>query len=113
MRTAPILDGHQIEQDRVGNPALVWVREVALHVRAEAEEGSELSASRIAEICSTAGLLYPGGKSETDDHKATLHVGRLMAKLFSESQEILVDSFSICRSREEELPNAASASLRL
>ena len=101
MCTAPILDGHDIEQERVGNPALVWLREVALQVQAEGEEGVEIFASRIAEICSTAGILYPGGKSEPDDEKAKRHVGRIMAKLFGESDDINIDGFSVQRIRRE------------
>ena len=98
MGTVPILNGHQDEQERIGNPNLVWLREVSLAVKGEGEDdGREIPASRIAEICSTGTILFPGGKSEPDDHKATLHVGRLMAKLFSENDEIFTDSFSIRR----------------
>jgi hypothetical protein len=102
MGTAPILDGHQAEQERIGNPNLVWLRNVAIAVRMEAELGRELSASRIAEICATGLVLYPGGKSETDDQKATLYVGRLMRQIFSEVDAITTDTFSITRITREE-----------
>jgi hypothetical protein len=100
--TAPILDGHQAEQERIGNPNLVWLRNVAIAVRMEAELGRELSASRLAEICATGLVLYPGGKSETDDQKATLYVGRLMRQIFSEDDAITADTFSITRITREE-----------
>jgi hypothetical protein len=107
MGTVPILDGHQAEQERIGNPNLVWLRDVAIHLRMEAELGRELSATRIAEICATNLISYPGGKSEPDDHKAMLLVGRLMGqKIFSDGDVINVDTFTITRiSRDEKDEN--------
>ena len=102
MGTVPILDGHQAEQDRIGNPHLVWLRSVALAVRVEAELGREIPASRIAEICAAAPIPYPGGKSEPDHDKAAIYVGRLMGKIFSESEDITVDCFSVRRLKREE-----------
>ena len=75
--------------------------------RAEAETSREISASRIAEICSTAGILYPGAtKAGIDQEKAPPLVGRIMAKLFAESDRVAIDGFSVERhSREEKDQN--------
>jgi hypothetical protein len=102
MGTAAILDGHKAEQDRIGDPGLIWLREVAVKVKALAENGSELSATRIAEICATEHVLYPGGKSLDDDEKAAQYVGRLMKKLFEEAETVYSDQFSIRRETREE-----------
>ena len=93
MGTAPLLDGHREQQERAANPALGWLRQVALAVNENGDTGRELSASAILELCELAGIDIPGSKGNPD----VTQIGRIMAKLFREVASLEVDGFTVSR----------------
>jgi len=96
----PLLDGHKEEQQRTGNPALQWLRELALGVFAQGLTGRPLTATGLVEVSDGAGLTLPGRKDS--DGKAHLRVGQVMATLFnagrevdSQTVELIVDGITV------------------
>ena len=88
LQAAPLLDGHREAQDRVSNPHLGWLREVALAVIRADRTGEWLKTSAIMEIMDMAGVEIPGvqeGNSIEDDttHKiARQQLGRRLSMCF-------------------------------
>ena len=99
---APLLDGHRTAQERASNPALNWLRSVALAVKAESQQDEELTASTIVELCQNHGLDIPGLKNLTDDDQAKMRVGTVMSNLFRNTNPIQVEEFEVTRSSRTE-----------
>lgn len=95
---APLLDGHRIAQERASNPALNWLRSVALAVKAENQMNEELTASTIVELCQNHGLDIPGLKNLTDDDQAKMRIGKVMSNIFRNTNPIQVEDFKVTRS---------------
>jgi hypothetical protein len=94
---APVMDGHPEAQDRVSNPALAWLRSVALALEADGRLGEELAASALVELCATHGIAIPGVKDSGDDDRAKRQVGMLMKRVFGDQDELAVEEFRISR----------------
>jgi hypothetical protein len=97
----PLMDGHEAAQERVSNPALSWLRSVALALESAGELGQDFSASRLCEIGEEHGIEIPGLRQEADEIAARQHIGRIMAKVFRDGDAIDVDGFCITRGERE------------
>ena len=97
-KEAPLLDGHRTAQERASNPALNWLRSVALAVKAENQCGDELNASTIVEVCQNHGLDIPGLKNLNDDDQAKMRLGTVMSNLFRNTNSVRVEEFEVTRS---------------
>lgn len=93
----PVMDGHQQAQERVSNPALVWLRSVALAVDQTGELGRELTATEIFNLCDSNGITIPGLREGGDEDKAKKVIGSIMAKLFRDSDTLDVDGYQVVR----------------
>ena len=96
-RTVPVMDGHQQAQQRVSNPAQVWLRSLALAVNETGELNRPLTATDINAICESADITIPGLRPGSDDDKAKKVIGMVMAKLFREGNVVEVDQFLVNR----------------
>ena len=96
---APLMDGHQAAQERVGNPALSWLRAVALAVEAENRLGLPLIASELVEVSELHGLEIPG--KPTGEDRAKRQVGMLAKQLFRDGDTLAVDGFTVNRTQKE------------
>ena len=96
------MDGHRTAQERASNPALNWLRSVALAVKDENQPGEELTASTIVELCQNHDLDIPGLKNLTDDDQAKMRVGRVMSNLFRNTNSVQVEEFEVTRSSRTE-----------
>jgi phage/plasmid primase-like uncharacterized protein len=92
---APLMDGHQAAQERTSNPALSFMRAVALAVAGENRLGVALIASEMVEICELHAIKIPGEPADTD--KAKRQVGCLCKQVFRESDTVNVDGFTVTR----------------
>ena len=92
---APLLDGHTEAQERAANPALTWLRAVALAVAGEGQLPATLTASEIVETCDLHGVELPGAGQAKD--APNIQAGRLLAKVFRESAMVELDGFQITR----------------
>jgi hypothetical protein len=96
MGMAPLMDGHREEQLRTANPALQWLRAIALvAIKTRADE--EWSASQIVELCEEEGIDLPG--RSTSKQEPHFIVGRVMGRLFTEADgdSITVEQITITR----------------
>ena len=92
---APLMDGHQAAQERTSNPALSFMRAVALAVVGENRLEVALIASELVEICELHAIKIPGEPADTD--KAKRQVGCLCKQVFRNSDVVNVDGFTVTR----------------
>jgi hypothetical protein len=92
---APVMEGHQAAQERVSNPALCWLRAVALAVEGENRLGLPLIASELVEVSELHGLEIPGKPTDADHTKR--QVGILAKQLFRDGDSLDVDGFTVAR----------------
>ena len=97
---APLMDGHQETQKRMANPALSWLREVALCLQQQGRLGDALIASEIVDLCQTADIRIPG-LDHCDEDKTKRHVGTLMSRVFRAGTTVELDGFLITKSEQE------------
>jgi hypothetical protein len=94
---APLLDGHREEQARTANPALQWLRDVTMAVRAQGQLGVELIASQLVGIAEDAGIIFPGNPlSREEPHQ---RAGKILSRVFRETdgQPVVVDGLTVTR----------------
>jgi hypothetical protein len=95
--TVPVMDGHQQAQERVSNPALVWLRNVVLAINETGELDRALTATDIFGLCESADIAVPGMKPGADEDKGKKVIGTIMAKLFRDHNALEVDGFEVTR----------------
>ncbi len=100
MHLPPLMDGHGEAQARVANPALVWLRAVALAVETDKRLGETFSASSIAELCEDHGIEVPGCRGDVEDERRK-RIGTLMKKSFGEHDVLELDVFTIARQESQ------------
>ncbi len=96
-QTVPLMEGHRQAQERVSNPALVWLRSVALAVNESGELNQALTATDIFGLCDSADISVPGLRPDADEDKGKKIIGTIMAKLFREDETLEVDGFAVTR----------------
>jgi hypothetical protein len=101
--TVPVMEGHRQAQERVSNPALVWLRSVVLAVHETGELDCALTATDIFGLCDNEDIAVPGLRPDADEDKGKKVIGTIMAKLFREHDTLDVDGFSVTR-EERYLP---------
>jgi len=102
------MDGHQVAQERVSNPALTWLRKVALAVDQDGTVGQPLTASAIGEVCENHGIDIPGLQDVTDEDQRKRKIGIVMGRVFKESDVQELDGFTVNRSGvEQKRPDGA------
>lgn len=92
---APLMDGHEAAQERTSNPALSWLRAVALVVAGENRLGVPLIASELVEVCDLHAVEIPG--KPADEDRAKRQVGSLCKQLFRDGDSVNVDGFTVAR----------------
>ena len=101
---APILDDHEAEQERISNPLLNWLRDVALATEKENKLSEWLRTSQVASICADHDVSIPHCKADADDDTQNKHIGRHMKRLFadSETETLQINGFTVTRQTEPE-----------
>jgi len=100
LHEAPLLEAHRQAQERVSNPAMVWLRAVALAVKDQGRLGYTLQATAIAELCEEAGIEIPGLKAEEEGARPK-RVGVLLGRVFGSNDHIRIDELQVTRTEEE------------
>jgi hypothetical protein len=95
--TVPVMEGHQQAQERVSNPALVWLRSVVLAIHETGELGAGLTATDIYGLCESCDISVPGLGPGADEDKGKKVIGTIMAKLFRDQRSLEVDGFVVVR----------------
>jgi hypothetical protein len=96
---APLMDGHEQAQERVSNPALTWLRKVALAVSDDEMLDKALLASELGQICENHDIEIPGLKDSSDEDRRNKQIGSILGRIFRDSgnEMIELDSFTIDR----------------
>jgi hypothetical protein len=94
---APAMEGHLQAQERVSNPALVWLRSVALATDQAGDLNRGLTATEIYSLCESTDIAIPGLRDGADEDKAKRVIGSVMAKLFRETNTLDVDGYHVVR----------------
>ncbi len=90
----PLLVDHRQAQERVSNPALAFVRSLAIALKAEGGLGKEYSASDLAALCCDANLEIPGVKN-SDNIARAQRIGTLMKSASKSQEKFRIDSFEV------------------
>jgi hypothetical protein len=98
----PLLDGHREEQNRLNNPALSWLREVALRVEIDNRLEEGLKPNEITEICENHNLVIPGAERMTDITQVNMQTGRVLKRIFAKQSEVSISGFKVIRTTFEE-----------
>ncbi len=96
-----LLTGHEQAQERTANPALSWLRAVALLVIKSGKAGRDLPAAELYELSADEQLAIPGMK-RADDQQGPQIVGRVLAKCFRDGNTAEVDHLTIERIERSE-----------
>jgi len=94
--SAPLMEGHLKAQERVSNPSLTFLRQVAVEVRKESKLDQVIAANVIVDLCQEAGLEIPGCKYGSAE-QASRQVGLLLRRVFSETDSVEIDDFVVSR----------------
>src|SRR5260221_5343151 len=98
----PLLDGHQCEQQRIGNSGLSWLREVATSVDKlkRLEEG--LRANDIIDVCEATDVQIPGCSEATPPDQIPMVIGKILKPIFSSAVTVEVGGYRIKRETRDE-----------
>jgi hypothetical protein len=94
----PLLDGHAEEVLRISDPALSWLRHVAIAVEKDGRLEEGLLASEIVDICQGHGIEFPNKTYTSSLDQLSMHAGRLLARLFrdlSADEPLKIDRYKI------------------
>jgi hypothetical protein len=94
---APLLEGHTEEVLRVSDPALSWLRQVAIAAEKENRLDEKLLATEIVDICQSRGIDFPNNVSMANLDQLARYAGRLLGRLFRETNEITIDRYKVTR----------------
>lgn len=102
-KEAPLMDGHKAAQERVGNPDHTFLRLLALALSKQFKMGLPLRPNELFDACEQDGLYIPGVPKEKwhEEKDANTALGKLMKRVFGESDTVEVDVYTITRSREK------------
>jgi hypothetical protein len=102
MGLKPLLRGHEAAVTRLSNPGLSWVRAVAVEVIRRKDEGKAKMASALVDISNDANLKIPGVNAATSRDDLNMLVGRVMAGVFKEGDDIDLDTYHVRRTEQQE-----------
>lgn len=99
----PLLDGHRETQQRMTNPALNWLRDVALAVIRARQDGKWLRAGDLVDLLAEGGVDVPGlpeggDPSDTNNRKAAQQaIGRKLGLCFRNGDTVTIDNLTVQR----------------
>jgi hypothetical protein len=104
LHSNPIMDGHRETQKRMTNPALNWIRDVALAVVRCGRSGEWMIAHELMEVVHADGTvevpsLSDGDSFDDDDvsKKVLQQVGKKMKRCFADADSVTIDRVIVNR----------------
>ena len=98
-RSAPLLDGHEVAQQRVSSRGHVFLRSLAFAVRSGKRLGQALSASDIATLCEESAIQIPGLEFGNSEH-AKRQIGIVLKPIFNNSDSVEIEGFVVRRTEQ-------------
>ncbi len=108
MHEAPLLQGHAEAKVRVTNPHLSFLRQLFLRMEANNRLGTPITASRIVELCEQETITIPGLRPDANEDTGRQHIGRIMAGVFKNSNELVIEEFRVVRVQEYAMTDAGN-----
>jgi hypothetical protein len=99
---SPLLEGHRSEQARISNPNLNWLRDVGVCAEKDDRLEKALKPAEISELCEAHGIDIPGCSTRTDDDQKSMTTGKILKRLFANTNTIEVGSYLIRRETRDE-----------
>jgi hypothetical protein len=97
-----LLDGHLEAKQRVSNPALSWLRNVAVAVEGENRMDTAFFAGELADLCGEHDIDLPGLRPDAAEADRNRRVGILLKKcLGDEKDTATVDGYTVTRTEGE------------
>jgi hypothetical protein len=93
----PLLEGHGSAVARTSNPALSWLRAIALVVLEQGRGGQYLIASELHELTEMVGLHVPNTRAETPDEQVIRMIGKHLGTCFGQENQLQLDSVCVRR----------------
>lgn len=110
----PLLDGMEEVKARTVNPALGFVRELAIQIEKCGKLGHELRPGELADIYTAAGLVVPGlDKSQEVDYnhkQEAQRLGQLMKQAMKDGDELVIEGYKVTRSSHKRIVPSGSLS---
>jgi hypothetical protein len=101
LKEAPLLNGHDDAKTTVSNPALVWLRAVAIAVEQQGRMEEEFTASALAEVSAENDIEIPACRSDSEEDRRK-RVGVLLHRLIpGNSGTIEFDAYRVARESVE------------
>jgi hypothetical protein len=91
----PLLDGHREEQQRISDPHLNWLRDVAIAVSQSGKLDEGLRPGELVDLAAARGVMVPGYGRHADDDQQRMLAGRILNKIFNEGQAVNVGGFQV------------------
>jgi hypothetical protein len=108
----PLIDGHVEEILRVSNPELSWLRLVAIAVEKEKRLDEALLATEIIDICQGRGIELPGVRAILNPDQLSMHAGRLLNRIFHDTEEVGIDRYKVRRDTRGEYNHGQRKTIR-
>ncbi len=90
----PLLDGHREEQQRISDPHLNWLRDVAIAVNQAGKLDEGLRPGELVDLADSRGVVFPGRDHYTDEQKR-MRAGQILNKIFTDKQTRVVGGFRV------------------
>lgn len=103
LEAGPLLDGHKETQQRMTNPALNWLRDVAIAVVHAKQDGRWLRTNDLIDTLAEHGVRIPGLPEDGDISEKTQRdsalqaTGRKLGTCFRSGDEVILDDITIQR----------------
>ena len=98
----PLLDGHREEQERVSDPILMWLRDVAIHVKKSDRLNEKFRPSELVDLCDHCSIDIPGCRIGMPVEQIQMVCGKNLRRLFKDTDCRTVTGLVVTRSEEEE-----------
>jgi hypothetical protein len=87
---APLLDGHKAEQDRISDPGINWLRDMALKIKKDGRLDEKFRPGELADICAEHAIEIPGCRVGLAPDQVLMQTGKNLKRIFRDSQQKLV-----------------------
>jgi hypothetical protein len=98
----PLLDGHQEEQERVSDPTLMWLRDVAIHIKKAERLDEKFRPSEIADICDACAIDIPGCRIGLSPEQQHMVVGKNLRRLYKDTEVRQITGITVTHSTDRE-----------
>jgi hypothetical protein len=97
-KLSPLVDGYVEEVLRVSDPALSWLRKIAIAVEKDNRLELGLSASDIVDVCQARGIDFPNKILSANLEQLAMYAGRLLGRLFRDvsfGETLSIDRYEV------------------